>query len=161
MSEIVRIYLIYYIYILCIIDTIYTRLYYRGEEKKQRMHVRGYEDAQLTVLFYMDRYKWRGNTSIISNSSSRTCHRTITYSNYLLVYLIVAKDERKRSCAQFTAFAIVARAHHRRSIEISRSRRSHFSFLSVIVRLAFTSNLFARVCTNYNLFLLPYILRCE
>lgn len=129
--------------------------------KTERMHVRGYEDAQLTVLFYMDRYKWRGSTSIISHSSSRTCHRTITYPNYLLVYLIVVKDERKRSCAQFTAFAIVARAHHRRSIEISRSGRSHFSFHSDSVRLAFVSNLFARVCTNYNLFLLPYVLRCE
>lgn len=101
-------------------------LYCREEKDETKAHVRGHGDAQLIVciiLFYGLLIARQLCRSDRIHTGSRTCHRTITYSNYLPVYLIVVKDERKRSCghAQFSAFAIVARAHHRRSVEISRS----------------------------------------
>lgn len=137
MSEIFRIYLIYYIYIIYILLYIINIIIYiyicarfciaARRKTKQRRTFEGTATRSslyvYIILFYGLLIARQLCRSDRIHTGSRTCHRTITYSNYLPVYLIVVKDERKRSCghAQFSAFAIVARAHHRRSVEISRS----------------------------------------
>lgn len=112
-------------------------------------------------------------------NGSRTCHRTITYSNYLPVYLIVVKDERKRSCGSTLSFLRSQSLHARIIVDPSRyhaadilrsslDRTPPFFFFFphiLIIDRSFVRSYVVSiesVCvrfnyTNYNLFLLLFL----
>lgn len=113
-------------------------------------------------------------------NGSRTCHRTITYSNYLPVYLIVVKDERKRSCGSTLSFLRTRSLHARIIVDPSRYHAAdilrssldrtppfffffspHFNYRSYSFVRSYVVSI-ESVCvrfnyTNYNLFLLLFL----